>query len=419
MTTATIKGLMAIGLSVGLVGALSGALAVPAAAQKHVALVLDNSPVLPPGPAAASNPPSQTSRITEGLEKMRYRVIFGRQQDKAGMRRYIDEFRGALNEAEVALFYFKGVTLDASGRNLLVANNAAPGRPIDQSTIALDDIADLMTASRANVLLVDAGYADRTAEALARSSSGLAPTIARLRDRSRFMVAFANMPGKVGRSDAESPFAEVLASYLSDRDITSADLGHKLRQDVFERTRGSQLPWVRSDLGSVQLAALPDASAPATADDSRQPPTFDRIAVIRAVQIELRRHQCYGGQIDGNMDATDIALDKLGKTEVGKRSPYIVASRANHEEFEAWLQWVRVIQNPICTREVAIPVAPPPKINRPVPRPPKVVVAPRREQHRAPPRRRETEQSVSTTGVIGRGKGDYFAPTNPFYSPTR
>jgi hypothetical protein len=416
MATAGLRALMAIGLA----STLGGALVTPVAAQKHVALVLDNSSIQAAAPAPSSERALHSSRIAEGLEKMRYRVIYGRQQDKAGMRHYIDEFRGALSDAEVALFYFKGVTLDASGRNLLVANNAVPGRPIDQSTIALDDIADLMTASRANVLLVDAGYADRTAEALVRSTSGLAPTMARLRDRNRFMVAFANMPGKIGRSDADSPFAEVIASYLSGKDITSADLGHKLRQDVFERTRGSQLPWVRSDLGTVQLAALPDASAPA-ANDASGPITFDRAPVIRAVQIELRRHRCYSGQINGDMEATDRALDTLGKTEPGKRSPYIVASRSNFEEFEAWLQWVRVIQNPICGREVAIPVAPAPKIKRPPPRPPKVVVAPRREQYRAPPRRRErdTEQSVSHTGVIGRGKGDYFAPTNPFYSPTR
>ena len=413
MTTASIKALMAIGMA----GAF-GAIVTPAAAQKHVALVIDNGRIQAT-PATSTEPASQASRIADGLEKMRYRVIFGRQQDKAGMRRYIDEFRGALSDAEVALFYFKGVTLDASGRNLLVANNAAPGRPIDQTTIALDDIADLMNASRANVLLVDAGYADRTADALARSTTGLAPTMARLRDRSRFMVAFANMPGKIGRSDADSPFADVIASYLSGSDITSADLGQKLRQDVFERTRGSQLPWVRSDLGTVQLAALPQTSAPIT-NDAPRPTTFDRVSVIRAVQIELRRHRCYSGQINGDMDATDHALDSLGNTEPGKRSPYIVASHSNYEEFEAWLQWVRVIQNPICSREVAIPVAPPPvKIHRQAPRPPKVIAAPRREQYRAPPRRRESEQSVSTTGVIGRGKGDYFAPSNPFYSPTR
>lgn len=414
MKTMSIRALMAIGLA----GAFAGALAAPAAAQKHVALVLDNGRIQQATPAASAEPAAHSARIAESLERMRYRVIFGRQQDKAGMRRYIDEFRGALSEAEVAFFYFKGVTLDASGRNLLVANNAAPGRPIDQSTIALDDIADLMTASRANVLLVDAGYADRTAEELARAGTGLAPTMAKLRDRSRFMVAFANMPGKVGRSDADSPFADVLASYLTGNDITSADLGQKLRQDVFERTRGSQLPWVRSDLGTIRLAALPDASAP-IADGARQPPTFDRVSVIRAVQIELRRHQCYGGQINGSSDATDVALEKLGKTEAGKRSPYIVASRSSYEEFEAWLEWVRVIQNPICTREVVLPVAPPAKVKRPAPRE-RIVHTPRREQYRPTPRRESSrEQSVSHTGVIGRGKGDYFAPSNPFFSPTR
>lgn len=401
MKTMSIKVLMAIGLA--------GAMAAPAAAQKHVALVLDNGRI-----QAAGEQPTQGSRIADGLEKMRYRVIFGRQQDKAGMRRYIDEFRSALSDAEVALFYFKGVTLDSSGRNLLVANNAAPGRPIDQSTIALDDIADLMNASRANVLLVDAGYADRTADALARPGSGLVQTMARLRDRSRFMVAFANMPGKIGRTDAESPFAEVLASYLANNDITSADLGHKLRQDVFERTRGSQLPWVRSDLGTIRLAALPDQPTPVPLETPATP-SFDRGSLIRAVQVELKRHQCYTGTINGSAALTHLALEELSKTDAGKRSPYIVVARAHAHEFDAWLEWVRAIQNPICIR----PSSPAPIVKtKPVHRE-RTVTAPRREQYRAPPKRADREQSVSHTGVIGRGKGDYFAPTNPFFSPTR
>ena len=114
MTTATIKAMIAIVFACGM--------AMPAAAQKHVALVLDN------GGIQAVTPSTQASRIAEGLERLRYRVIFGRHQDRAGMRKYINDFRGALNDAEVALFYFKGVTLDSSGRNLLMASDATPDR---------------------------------------------------------------------------------------------------------------------------------------------------------------------------------------------------------------------------------------------------------------------------------------------------
>jgi hypothetical protein len=249
---------------------------------------------------------------------MHYQVIFGRQQSQAGMRKYINDFRGALTEAEVALFYFKGVTLDASGRNLLMASNAAPGQPIEQSAIALDEIADLMNASRANVLLVDAGLADRTAEALARSGAGLSPTMARLRERRRFMVAFANMPGKLTRSDAESPFAELLASYLVGNDLTSADLGRKLRQDVFERTRGSQLPWVRSDLGEVRLAALPSTPTLPRVDVPVVP-SFDRGALIREVQAQLTRHQCFSGSVPGSRSARATRRARTARGGAGDR----------------------------------------------------------------------------------------------------
>jgi hypothetical protein len=400
MTTATIQALIATGFAF--------CMAAPASAQKHVALVLDN------GRIQTTAPSTHAARIAEGLERMHYRVIFGRQQDQAGMRKYINDFRGALSDAEVALFYFKGVTLDASGRNLLMASNAAPGRPIDQSAISLDEIADLMNASQANLLLVDAGLADRTTEALARSGSGLSPTMARLRERSRFMVAFANMPGKLTRSDAESPFAELLASYLTGDNLTSSDLGRKLREDVFERTRGSQLPWVRSDLGAVRLAALP--STPTLPRiDVPVTPAFDRGALIRQVQTELTRHKCYSGSINGNAALAHLGIDSLGRTATGKKSPHLLVASAAPEEFDAWLGWIRRHEQPIC----APPPAPPPTVFRPPPQ--RRVVT----QHREPPRAIQRQQAPvqrfepprrSSGG--GGGGGGSGGGSNPF-APTR
>ena len=403
-TTATIKALIATGFAC--------CMAMPAAAQKHVALVLDN------GRIQAAAPATQASRIAEGLERLRYQVIFGRQQDRAGMRKYINDFRGALKDAEVALFYFKGVTLDASGRNLLMASNAAPGNPIEQNAVPLDDIADLMTASRANVLLVDGGYTDPTAVSLARSAAGVSPGMARLRDRSRFMVAFANMPGSVGRSDAESPFAEALASYLTGRDVAAADLGRQLRQDVFERTRGSQLPWVRSDLGALRLAALPEASTPAPLE-TPVVPSFDRSAFVRAVQTELKRHQCYSGAIDGDVGAqTNSGLEDLAETTAGNKAPEIKFASAKLEEFENWLEWSRKFKEPLCESHSASTdrrkSAPTASRARSTPR--RFVERPDRERQT---RSRRRDQDVSQTGIIGRGRGDYYAPSNPFNSPTR
>lgn len=402
MMTATIKALIATSFAC--------CMAMPAAAQKHVALVLDNGGIQAPAPE------TQASRIAEGLERLRYQVIFGRQQDRAGMRRHINDFRDQLRDAEVALFYFKGVTLDASGRNLLMATNATPGNPIEQYGVPLDEIADLMTASRANVLLLDAGYSNSTAERLAQSATGVSPALAPLRERSRFMVAFANTPGKLGRSDAASPFAEVVATFLTSRNLTSADLGRHLKQDVFDRTRGSQLPWVRSDLGAIQLAALPDAPA-ATPLETPATPTFDRSAMVRAVQSELKRHQCYRGEIDGDAGPlTNSGLEELLETATGKKAPEIQIASANLQEFEIWLEWSRKINDAVCES-----VATPSVRGRPAPtasrhrRPQRERAAARRE--RATTRR--GEQEVRNTGVIGRGKGDFFAPSNPFYSPTR
>jgi len=396
MTTATMKALIATGFAC--------LLATPVAAQKHVALVLDNGGIQAVPTSSTGQQGTPAARIAESLQRMRYQVIYGRQQSQGGMRKYMNDFRGALNDAEVALFYFKGVTLDSSGRNLLMASDAAPGQPIGQSAIALDEIADMMNASRANVLLVDAGVADRTAESLARSGSGLSPTLARMRDRQRFMVAFANMPGKLTRSDAESPFAEFLATYLTDNDMTYGNLGKKLRQDVFERTRGSQLPWIRSDLGEVRMAALPTVQAPPVLAPPEPP--FDRGAIIREVQVQLTRHKCYSGSINGNAALAHLGIEALNRTGTGRRSPKLVVASAGPQDFENWLDWIRKQQEPLCALP---PPAPPPVVQQAPPRP--RVVTP----HREVPQVRQREPSFSPPSRSpsggGGGGGNPFAPT--------
>lgn len=392
MTTAITKALIAAGFVC--------CLSAPAAAQRHVALVLDN------GGTQANSPDSHATQIAAGLQRMRYQVIFGRQQDQAGMRKYINDFRSALTDAEVALFYFKGVALDARGRNLLMASNFPAGQALNQS-IELDEIADFMKARRANVLLVDAGLAGNTVQALANSNAGLSPTMARMRDRSGLMVAFAHMPGKLTRSDAESPFAELLASYLTSSDLTSADLGRKLRQDVFERTRGSQLPWISNNLGAVQLAALPAAPPPRVPEPPVQvAPPFDRNGFVVAVQEQLKRHRCYSGAVDGDAGAqTNAALEEMSR-RTGGGAPTLRLASADLREFQNWLEWSERHKGLICPAPYVEPRRTPVRRQIVTPREP-----PR--QRYVPPRQPQYERAPSRppSGGSSGGGGNPFAPT--------
>jgi hypothetical protein len=148
-------------------------------------------------------------------------------------------------------------------------------------------------------------------------------------------------------------------------------------------------------------------------------PSFDRSTFVRAVQAELKRHQCYGGAINGDAQQTDAGLEDLAETTTGKKAPEIELASAKPEEFENWLTWSRKFSDPICERHSAPVVrrAPVPTVsrNRPTPRE-RFVERPRRERQAKSGR---GDQDVRNTGVIGRGKGDYFAPSNPFYSPSR
>src|SRR5690606_34373068 len=125
------------------------------------------------------------------------------------------------------------------------------------------------------------------------------------------------------------------------------------------------------------------------------------------------------GAINGNVEHADSGLEDLSETAAGKKSPEIQLASAKLEEFENWLEWSRRFSDPICERHAAPTIRrkPAPTVSRvrPTPRH-RVVERPRRERKA---RSGRGEQDVRNTGVIGRGKGDYYAPSNPFYAPSR
>lgn len=312
-----------------------------ALAQNHVALVLDNGREDPSASA-------RSAEIAKALERMHYRVVYGKRQASSGMRDYVAKFRAGLKDADIALFYYSGPAVRAGARNLLVASDARPGQPIEQLSIPLDEVEAAMTAKRANLVFVNSGYADPLTQSLVRDRPGLSPGMAWERGRRGFMVALANMPGKILQSDADNAFTDVLLSQLANRDLTAQDLTLRLRREVFDRSRGSQLPWIKSEVGAVRLAALPEAGIPAITPVVPQLSRVQRAALVKQLQAELKRTRCFAGGLDGSVATAQQGLNRLRQSYKRGNVPAIELASARESDFESWLEWIRAIHAPIC-----------------------------------------------------------------------
>ena len=106
--------------------------AVPAFAEKRVALVVGNSSYK--NVSRLDNPANDARLMAATLRDLGFSLIGGGPQldlDKAGFDEALQKFGNQLVGADVALFYFAGHGVQVRGSNYLVPVNANPTREAD------------------------------------------------------------------------------------------------------------------------------------------------------------------------------------------------------------------------------------------------------------------------------------------------
>ena len=243
--------------------------AVPASAEKRVALVIGNSAYR--NAPELINPKNDATDIAARLGQLGFAVTQGQDLDLAGMRNTVREFVQQLADADIAMLFYAGHGLQVNGINYMV--------PIDAKLSSHDDLEfeamtmDLVLASmernaKVNLVILDACRDNPLARNLARSmgtrSSAVGSGLARIGSGVGTLIAFATQPGNVALDGTgrNSPFTSGLLKHLGTpgQDITR-DLIH-VRREVLDATQGKQVPWDNSSLtGEVILKPLaPGAS---------------------------------------------------------------------------------------------------------------------------------------------------------------
>lgn len=270
----------------------------PAFAQKRVALVVGNSAYTNAAPLP--NPVNDAGEIAKVLTEAGFEVILGLDLDKRGFDGKVRDFAGALENADVALFYYAGHGLQVSGRNYLVPidANMARERDLDFEGISVDFVLKQMEMDRdnkTNIVFLDACRDNPLARNLARSmgtrSASIGKGLAQIETGVGTFISYSTQPGNVALDGdgANSPFTTALvkAARLPDKNLTSVMV--EVRKDVLAATQGKQVPWDHSSLTGdfyFHLAAAAPGTKPSIAE---KPSEAELQARLKALEDELKK----------------------------------------------------------------------------------------------------------------------------------
>lgn len=300
--------------------------ALPAAAEKRVALIVGNSAYQ--NVTRLDNPRNDAVLMADTLGGLGFTLIGGRAQldlDKSALDTAIQNFGRQIQGADVALFYYAGHGVQISGSNYLVPVNANPTREadVDFQMVDINLVLRQMQGSgtRLNLVILDACRNNPFGARGLRSSDG---GLAQMRAPEGTLISYATQPGSVAQdgSDGHSPYTKALAATIRQSGLDIFQTFNQVGLAVKRETAGAQQPWVSSSPigGSFyftapagpQVATTP-SQPPGAADPLRPDPDFVPIkdaALLRELSERLYAHNFDPETPDGK-DGMRLAISKF------------------------------------------------------------------------------------------------------------
>lgn len=301
--------------------------ALPAAAQKRVALVIGNSAYTHSTPL--TNPANDAADMAEILKTAGFTTILGLDVDKRGFDMKVREFARALEQADDGVLFYAGHGLQVGGQNFLIPVDAKleSERDLDFETVRLDFILrqmELGRESKTNIVFLDACRDNPLSRNLARSmgtrSAAVGQGLAQVQTGVGTFISYSTQPGNVALdgSGRNSPFTTALVKRVKEPGRSLNAVMIDVRKDVLSATAGKQVPWDHSALTGdfyFMLASAPQM-VPKSLPNAKD--TAGMEARIRELEERLSRQM-------SPEDAEKIARltqlkERLRQLEQGARS---------------------------------------------------------------------------------------------------
>jgi uncharacterized caspase-like protein len=247
-----------------------------AQAERRVAVVFGADDYRSLRPLA--NAVNDARALRDALEALGFDVALETNRDLARMRKALAAFGEDARGAEVALAFFAGHGVEIAGENRLlpVDADASSLARLKETSLPLEEIGRSLAGSTAiGLVLLDACRTDPFGEATGgdgRGATGIAPAVrrafspglGRVGRADNMLFAFAAAPGQAAQDGAagNSPFTASLVRHLGRPGLEIRSVMTLVQQDVYDLTRGHQLPYVESGLPRAFFTAADDAPMP-------------------------------------------------------------------------------------------------------------------------------------------------------------
>jgi len=233
--------------------------------EKRAAFVLGNGAYQTNG--MLSNPSNDAEAVARALEELGFSVTSAIDLDHDETEQYFSKFENALEEADVALFYYSGHGVQVDGENYLIPIGAetAGADPLG-SLIRLGGLIDRIAKKvGTRIIILDAcrnnPFAGQLKEGVHRAK-GLPELKAVERDQAsraglaeidagpEGFLAFAAAPGQVAYEGTGeiSIFTDALLKHIRTYGLEINSLMNRARASVLNSTRYRQTPWSNSSL---------------------------------------------------------------------------------------------------------------------------------------------------------------------------
>ncbi|WP_374430395.1 caspase family protein [Tabrizicola sp.] len=248
-----------------------------ALADKRVALLIaaDDYKTIRP----LENPANDARALEAVLEKLDFQVFVETNRDLKRTRRALEDFKEDAAGADVALLFFAGHGVAIDGVNYLLPTDAdatsaetlaATALPLSEAQEAIQSVAPVA------IILLDAcrddpfsggGTEGRGAAALdddPPTAPKPKPGLGRIGRADGVLFAFAAAPGETASDGAgeNSPFTAALVRHFATAGVELRTALTLVQQDVYDRSRGKQLPYIESGLPELVFitgqGALPE-----------------------------------------------------------------------------------------------------------------------------------------------------------------
>jgi len=220
-----------------------------ARAEKRVALVIGNG-AYKHAPQLRS-PKNDADDVSAALRRLGFDTITGIDLDSNGMKDVTIRFVRAVRDAEVAIFYYSGHTMQFASVNYLIPTDAKLTDEADlQRMTRIDDvIVDLQHAKALAVMVLDSCRNNPLADGSKSSleSASIQRGLAQIHIPLGMIVAYTTEVGcrATGGTRRNSPYTAAFLRYIeAPEEIVT--VFRKISLDVYEKTNHNQLPELSS-----------------------------------------------------------------------------------------------------------------------------------------------------------------------------